>query len=296
MDIAFNKDLDFSYGKVDRLRPDLRRVICPNAGSFTLFGTGTYIIGNGDVAVVDPGPADESHIAALLAATRGERISHILVTHTHNDHSPGCRLLQQHCDAQTWAAGVHGMGRLSDGHSMGGDFDFVPDQVITDGQLISGGDWAVECLYTPGHSINHMSFALSEQPVLLCGDLVMGWSTTIIAPPDGNMKDYMQSLERLLSRNDEILYPAHGAPVADPAHYIRCLYDHRMERINQVMECVQQGISAVDSMVPVIYTELDPAMHPAAAQSVLGSLEYLIAKGQVRSTGELALKSEYKLP
>jgi len=294
LDIPFSRELDFTYGKPDQLQPGLRRVICPNSGSFTLYGTGTYIIGQGDVAIVDPGPADEAHIQALLAATTGERISHILVTHTHIDHSPGCQLLQRYCDAETWAMGPHGLGRLS-ADAAGGDFEFVPDQTIVDGQIIVGADWQVECLHTPGHSINHMSFALADD-TLLCGDLVMGWSTTIVSPPDGNMKDYMQSLEKLLQRNDRILFPAHGGPIASPNHYIRCLYDHRMQRIDQVRNCIAGGTTRVVDMVPLIYTELDTAMYGAAAHSVLGSIEYLIAANAVVSTaGQLSLEGEYKI-
>lgn len=294
MNIAFSRELEFTYGEPDQLEPDLRRVICPNSGPFTLHGTGSYIIGRGEVAIVDPGPADENHIQALLAATAGERISHILITHTHIDHSPGCKLLQQHCDAQSWAMGPHGLGRLSVDAS-GGDFEFTPDQTITDGQIIAGGDWSVECLYTPGHSINHMSFALSDD-VLLCGDLVMGWSTTIVSPPDGNMKDYMHSLERLLERTDRVLYPSHGGAIESPREYVHSLYDHRMQRIDQVRDCIASGTSQIREMVPLIYTELDPSMHGAAAQSVLASIEYLIAKGAVSSSsGGLSLKSEYKI-
>ena len=293
MDIPFSRELDFTYGKPDQLAPGLRRVICPNSGSFTLFGTGSYIIGQGEVAIVDPGPADDGHIQALLAATQGERISHILVTHTHIDHSPGCRLLQQYCDAETWAMGPHGLGRLT-ADAFGGDFDFKPDQTIVDGQIIKGDDWRVECLYTPGHSINHMSFALSED-MLLCGDLVMGWSTTIVSPPDGNMKDYMQSLERLLGRGDRVLYPAHGGPIESPQHYVRSLYEHRMQRIDQVRSCIGDGVHQVADMVPLIYTELDSSMYGAAAQSVLGSIEYLIATEAVSSSGGLSLASEYRL-
>lgn len=293
MDIAFSRELEFTYGKPDQLEPGLRRVICPNSGPFTLFGTGSYIIGRGEVAIVDPGPADESHIQALLAATTGERISHILVTHTHIDHSPGCALLQRHCDAETWAMGPHGLGRLS-ADASGGDFDFTPDQTIADGQRIGAGDWSVECLYTPGHSINHMSFALSDE-VLLCGDLVMGWSTTIVSPPDGNMKDYMHSLERLLERSDRVLYPSHGGPIDAPHAYVRSLYDHRMQRIDQVRDCIASGTRKVTDMVPVIYTELDPSMYGAAAQSVLASIEYLIAVRAVSSSSGLSLKSEYEI-
>jgi len=294
IEIPFSKELTFEYGEVERLSPHLRRVICRNPGPFTLFGTGSFIVGNGEVAIVDPGPADPQHIDALLAATAGERISHILVTHTHIDHSPGCRLLQQHCDAPTLAMGPHGLGRLQPEQASGGDYAFQPDQVLADGQCVSGKDWNLECVYTPGHSINHMSFALAEDSALLCGDVVMGWSTTIVSPPDGNMKDYMQSLELLLGRRESIYHPSHGGPVSDPHSYVTLLHAHRMQRIDQVRASIAGGQSDVSRMVPEIYTELDPKMYPAAARSVLGSIEYLIAAGVVKPV-DLSIDGVFEL-
>lgn len=294
VEIPFNNELVFEYGQVDRLSPGIRRLVCRNPGNFTLYGTGSFIVGNGRVAIVDPGPADETHIDALLKATAGETISHILVTHTHIDHSPGCRLLQQHCDAPTLAMGVHGLGRLSSEEVAGGDMEFVPDRTLEDGELVSAGDWSLECVYTPGHCMNHMSFAMREDDALLCGDVVMGWSTTIVSPPDGNMKDYMQSLERLLQRQEKTYHPSHGPSISEPLEYVRLLHAHRMERIDQVRDCIAAGHADVMEMVPLIYTELDQQMYGAAARSVLASIEYLIAAGEVKQS-PLSLDSRFVL-
>jgi len=169
-------------------------VIAENPGPFTFYGTGTYIVGRGQVAVIDPGPADQQHIDAILAATQGEVISHIFVTHTHVDHSPGCALLQQHVNAKTYAYACHGKE-----------------------------DWSLTGVFTPGHAANHMGFYLPQERALFCGDAVMGWSTTIVSPPDGNMVAYMHTLDRLLARDDDIYYPTHGAPIPNPKFvYVSC--------------------------------------------------------------------------
>ena len=228
VDIPFRRELEFSYGASDQIAPGIRRVIAENPSPFTLYGTGTYILGTGNVAVIDPGPADPAHIQALLKAVEGETISHILVTHTHMDHSPGCRILKEHCDAPTYAYGPHGAGKIEEGVPVeeGGDMEFEPDELVRDGDIIEGGDWSVECVYTPGHTSNHMCFQLREQKALFTGDHVMGWSTSIISPPDGDMAQYMASLDLLLTRDDAVYWPTHGAAIyrtparargADPA-------------------------------------------------------------------------------
>jgi glyoxylase-like metal-dependent hydrolase (beta-lactamase superfamily II) len=216
--IPYRRELEFDYGTVMQLAPGIRRVIANNPGPFTFHGTGTYILGTGKVAVIDPGPDDEAHIDAILAALPGEEVSHILVTHTHMDHSPGCRPLQAKTGAPTYAYGPHGAGKMEQGVQVeeGGDMDFEPDHLVTHGDIIRGEDWTVECVYTPGHTSNHLCFALQEQKALFTGDHVMGWSTSIISPPDGDMADYMQSLELLLERDDEIYWPTHGPSSSTP--------------------------------------------------------------------------------
>ena len=297
VEIPFRRDLAFDYGKVDEVAPGIRRVIAENPSPFTLYGTGTYILGSGKVAVIDPGPEDPAHIRALLTATSREEITHILVTHTHMDHSPGCQLLQSECDAKTYAYGPHGAGKLEEGISVeeGGDMAFDPDILVKDGEIITGGDWSVECVYTPGHTSNHMCFQLREQKALFTGDHVMGWSTSIISPPDGDMQAYMESLEKLLERDDEIYWPTHGPAITDTAGHVRAFIEHRQEREQQIRQCLKQGLSVIGDMVPVMYTGTPEYMYPAAARSVLAALEYMVAKGEVSLEGPLGLDAVYTL-
>jgi len=278
VNIPFVKTLEFEYGTADRLSPLVRRVVANNPSAFTFYGTGTYIVGNGNVAVIDPGPADQSHIDAILAATSGETITHIFVTHTHLDHSPGCALLQAHTDAKTYAMGKHGLGRARDDSEFGADWQFEPDELLSDGDAVESDNWSLAGVYSPGHAANHLSFYLVQENALFCGDAVMGWSTTIVSPPDGNMVAYMETLDRLLARNDDIYYPTHGAPVSSPQEYVRALYDHRLERERQVIDCVESGFHSIGTMLPVVYSELDPSMYPAAARSLLATIQCLIAR------------------
>ena len=216
--IPFLRELTFEYGHVEQIAPGIRRVIANNPSPFTFYGTGTYILGTGNVAVIDPGPADPAHIQAIVDGLKGETISHVLVTHTHMDHSPGCALLKAHTDAPTYAFGPHGAGKLEQGVPVeeGGDMDFRPDELVKHGDVIQGDDWSVECVYTPGHTSNHMCFQLREHKALFTGDHVMGWSTSIISPPDGDMMAYMVSLELLLERDDDVYWPTHGPAITEP--------------------------------------------------------------------------------
>lgn len=287
--IPYNGKPNFEYGVVDQLSVNIRRVICNNPGPFTFTGTGTYIIGRDEVAVIDPGPADETHIQALLEATNGERIEHILVTHTHMDHSPGCALLKQYCDAPTYAYGPHGSGEF------GADLEFHPDILLTDKDQLRVGDLTLEAVHTPGHASNHLSFGLAQEQALFCGDVVMGWSSTIVVPPDGNMKSYMASLKLLMRRDDSVYYPTHGAPIDNPQLFVSALYEHRRERAQQVLDVLERGKASVGELVPVIYSELDPSMYPAAEQSLLATLEFLSEKGLVVAAGLFENKTTYQL-
>lgn len=294
IEIPFNKEPEFTHGIADNLSPLVRRVIANNPGPFTYTGTGTYVIGTGKVAVIDPGPADTTHIEAILAAVEGETISHILVTHTHIDHSPGCRLLQKKCDAQTWAYGSHGLGKPRNDAEFGADYDFKPDVIVTDGQTIEGADWSLRCVHTPGHAANHLSFWLKQENALFCGDAVMGWSTTIVSPPDGNMKDYMDTLALLKARDDKIFYPTHGSPVTNPQEYLKALYQHRVEREEQALACIARGVDTIADMVPIIYSELDTAMHPAAAMSLFATVECLALQGRL-TADSITPTARYKI-
>jgi len=286
--IPYRRELEFDYGSVTQLAPGIRRVIANNPGPFTFHGTGTYILGTGQVAVIDPGPDDTDHIEAILAALDGETVSHILVTHTHMDHSPGCRLLKELTGAPTFAYGPHGAGKLEQGVQVeeGGDMDFTPDHLVRHGDIIQGGDWTVECVYTPGHTSNHMCFALQEQKALFTGDHVMGWSTSIISPPDGDMAAYMQSLELLLDRDDAVYWPTHGPSIIDPETHVRAYIAHRIEREDQILKCIDEGTHNIRDMVPLMYRDTPEFMYPAAARSVLAAMENLLRKNQVVVDGD----------
>ena len=297
VEIPYRRELDFEYGQVDTLAPGIRRVIANNPGPFTFSGTGTYILGTGTVAVIDPGPDDQEHIDAILAALEGESISHILVTHTHMDHSPGCKKLQAACDAPTYAYGRHGAGKIEQGINVeeGGDMDFDPDHLVRHGDIIEGGDWSVECVYTPGHTSNHMCFALREQKALFSGDHVMGWSTSIVSPPDGDMSEYMDSLELLLDRDDVIYWPTHGPCIEEPKAHVRAFIQHRQEREQQIIDCLEQGIFNIREMVPAMYHDTPEFMYPAAARSVLAAMDNLLKKQRVVLASGAGLEGEYRL-
>ncbi|WP_416896846.1 MAG: MBL fold metallo-hydrolase [Minwuia sp.] len=293
--IPFIRELDIEYGEVDRLTPLIRRVVCPNPGAFTFKGTGTYIIGEGNVAVIDAGPADPKHVDAILRATEGETITHQLVTHTHVDHSPGARLLKEKTGAKTWAYGPHGSGKDGPKVEEGGDFDFDPDHQVRDGDVIEGDGWSVECVHTPGHTSNHICFALREEKALFTGDHIMGWSTTIVSPPDGDMTDYFNSLDKLLARDDAIYYPTHGAPIRDVHNYVQAYKSHRQLRENQILDVLKSGPKTIPEMVAVMYADVDKSLHRAAARSVYAHLVHMTGDGRVKTDGAPTEKSVYSV-
>ncbi len=296
--IPFRRELEFEYGQVAQVAPGIRRVIARNPSPFTFHGTGTYILGQGRVAVIDPGPADPDHIAALLAATQGEIISHILVTHTHMDHSPGCALLREHTDAKTYAYGPHGSGQTEDSVKVeeGADLAFMPDVRVTHGELIVGDGWEVESVYTPGHTSNHMCYQLRGARALFTGDHVMAWSTSVISPPDGDMKAYMASLALLLERDDSIYWPTHGPAVLDTKAHVQAFIAHRQEREAQILVCIEKGVTLIRDMVPLMYTDLPEFMYPAAARSVYAAVVFMVQRGElVAEDGRLAIDSRFLL-
>ena len=285
-DIRFNRRLDFEYGVLETVAPSVRRVIARNPSPFTFHGTGTYVIGQGRVAVIDPGPALDDHIDALVDGLRGETVTHVLVTHTHLDHSPGCALLRRFTAAPTHGFGPHGSGRRAAGEESvvveeGADFEFAPDVEVRDGDVIECEGFSFECVHTPGHTSNHMCYRLREARALFCGDHVMGWSTTIVSPPDGHMGTYIASLERLLEDDDRTYWPTHGAPIPDPKPYVESLLEHRLRRARQVEACLRDGIDTVPEMVKRLYHDLPAHMHPAAARSVLSTIGLLVERGEV---------------
>ncbi len=295
--VPFVKEFEFEYGKTATLTPRIRRVVARNPGPFTFHGTGTYILGRGRVAVVDPGPVDEKHLRAILAATRGEVITHILVTHTHRDHSPGCRPLRGYCDAKTYGFGPHGAGQLDRDAAMGkgADLDFEPDVLVGNGEIIQGGDWSIECVHTPGHTSNHMCFQVREEKALLTGDHIMAWSTSVISPPDGDMGAYVNSLSRLLERNDEIYWPAHGGAIENPKPFVKAFIRHRERREQQILACIRAGKTDIARMVPAMYEHLPPAMFPAASRSVYAALVFLVEKGELAHPETLDITASFEL-
>lgn len=295
--IPFRRELEFEYGEVAEVAPDIRRVVANNPSPFTLYGTGTYIIGRGEVAVIDPGPADEAHIGAILEATRGETITHMLVTHTHMDHSPGCRLLAEHTDAKTYAFGSHGAGKVEAGVVVeeGGDMAFEPDVTVRDGDVIDGAGWSVECVHTPGHTSNHICYGFGKARALFSGDHVMGWSTSVISPPDGDMSDYMASLELLLARDDALYWPTHGPAITDPKPHVRAFIEHRREREREILRCLSAGQRRIAEMVPTVYANVPAYLHAAAARSVFAAMAVLVDRGDVACDGEPTVDATYRL-
>jgi len=298
--IPYRKDLEFEYRRCDRLSPLIRRVIAENPSPFSYHGTGTYIVGRGNVAVIDPGPPMPEHIDAILAAVEGETISHILVTHTHIDHSPGCALLKERCGAETYAFGPHGTPRPeptneSDHMAEGADFDFRPDHTVEHGDVIERDGWTVECVHTPGHTSNHICFALREERTLFTGDHVMGWSTSVIVPPDGNMRAYMESLNLLLEREDKMYWPTHGPSIVEPKPHVEAFIAHRRERESQIYDCISKGTHRIEEMVPLMY-QIPEFMYPAAAKSVLAQIYFMVERGDLTTPGDPTPDAEYFLP
>jgi glyoxylase-like metal-dependent hydrolase (beta-lactamase superfamily II) len=297
MAIAFLREPPPVYGVAQALSPLVRRIVAKNPGPFTYHGTGTYVIGRGEVAVVDPGPDSHEHVAALLAALPGERITHLLVTHTHVDHSPAVRLLRERIAARSFGYGPHAQGRFERGARVeaGGDASFVPQVALRHGDVIEGDGWSIECVHTPGHCSNHLCFALREERVLLTGDHVMGWSTSVVSPPDGDMGEYLRSLELLLGRDDRALLPAHGPAIETPAAFVGALIEHRRERERQILACVQHGVDRIADMVPRMYRDTPAVLHPAAARSVLAHVLHLLERGALRTDDAPGLQARYQL-
>lgn len=287
MSIPFLKDDPLPPGEVQQVAPGIRRILCGNPGPFTFRGTNTWLVGGGSsVALIDPGPADEAHLAAILRATEGERITHILVSHTHRDHSPGAAALQAATGAPTHGFGPHVTPPDQGGE--GGDHAFRPDVTLADGAALQGGDWRLSAIHTPGHCANHLCFALEGTGVLFSADHVMSWSTSVVSPPDGDMAAYMASLARLAARDDRLFLPGHGPPLPDPAPFVAALAAHRREREAMVADALRRaGRATARELVPPVYgPSLDERLVPAAARSLLAHLIKLEREGAARREGE----------
>jgi glyoxylase-like metal-dependent hydrolase (beta-lactamase superfamily II) len=299
-DVPFNRNFPLKPGMAEEVMPGVRRVLCNNPSPFTFTGTVSYIVGRGKVAIIDPGPDDEAHAQALLDAVRGETVTHILVTHTHRDHSPNTPRIKAATGAPVYAEGVHRASRpYYDSEKMstesGADRDFKPDIEIRDGDVIAGDGWTLEAVATPGHTANHMAFAWPERKVLFVGDHVMGWSTSIVAPPDGSMIDYMASLHRLAARDDHLYFSGHGPEIPDAQKFVRFLIRHRQAREASILHRLAKGEADIPTIVRASYIGIDPRLTGAAGYSVLAHLEDLVARGVVATDGDPVIGGSYRL-
>ncbi|TJV40630.1 MAG: MBL fold metallo-hydrolase [Mesorhizobium sp.] len=292
--LKFDTSFDPGYGHGIEVAADVRRITARNPSPFTFHGTNSYIIGRDTLAVIDPGPNDEAHLRTLLDVIAGRPVSHIFVSHTHRDHSPLATRLKERTGAAVLAEGPHRPARpLHTGETnaldASADAAFVPDIALPDGALVAGDGWAIRTVLTPGHTANHAAFALEGTGILFSADHVMAWATSIVAPPDGAMADYMASLDRLIERGDRLLLPGHGGPVTEPRNFMRGLKTHRKMRERAILERVRTGDRTIPDMVKAIYRDTDPRLHGAAGLSVLAHLEDLVARGMVSTDAAPAI-------
>jgi glyoxylase-like metal-dependent hydrolase (beta-lactamase superfamily II) len=289
---------DVQYGSLDQLTPLIGRVVANNPSKFTYRGTGTYIVGRHDVAVIDPGPDNADHKASLERALEGKNVVGIVVTHCHTDHVPLAAWLHEETGAPTFAIGSHPRpiedevvddepddttDEEDDGIREHIDHDFAPTRAVVDGEaFLRAEDWSLTAVHTPGHTSNHMCVALDVGNALFTGDHVMGWSTTVVSPPDGNMADYITSLEKVIARGDAVLYPTHGNPVTDPQPFLRAYLEHRLEREAAILRVLGSGKDTIDEIVAVLYVDVRKELHKAAGRSVLAHLVKLVHDGRVR--------------
>ena len=304
----FDRNPEVAYGVAEVVAPGVRRITCRNPSAMTFTGTRSYLVGQGEVALIDPGPDDRAHLAAIAAALEpGERIAHILVTHSHVDHSPGARAVAEATGAPVHAFGPHGAGlsetmrrlkadRVALGGGEGGDRGFRPEHTMTEGETVGTESWALTALHTPGHLSNHICLALEGTGILFTGDTVMGWATTLVSPPEGDMAAFMATLRRLSGRADDRLYlPGHGHPVTDPAAMLGFQIAHREERMAQILAELAAGPADAGELARAIYTDVDPELLPAARRNVLATLIGLLDQGRVAVRGPLSDAAVFEL-
>lgn len=283
--LNFKTDMAFTYGEPSEIAPGVRRIVANNGGPLTFHGTNTYLVGTAALAVIDPGPADAAHRDAILRAAGDKPITHILVTHRHRDHVDGTLALKQATSAKTHAFdGTRSLRGMTVNTPTGREFidlDFVPDQDLKEGEVVEGEDWQLDVVHTPGHAPDHLCFALKPQKILFSGDHVMSWNTSVIAPPEGRMADYITSLEKLLDRDDHLYLPGHGGRLENPQRTVRAYLLHRKLREQSILEAVRNGHSTISSLASVIYSGVPPSVAGAAALSVLAHVELLHARGLV---------------
>ena len=296
--IPFDRSLDAGSNTMQSVSPLVRRLIANNGGPFTFTGTCTYVVGHGAVSVIDPGPNDPHHLAALLDALAGETVARIVVTHTHRDHSPGATALRVATGAPIVGCAPYVPGlpsaatdlRASDAAN---DAAYRPDRVLADGESVAGPGYDLVAVATPGHASNHLAFALPQEKALFSGDHVMAWSTTVVAPPDGSMRAYMASLDTLQQRDDDVYWPGHGGPVRKPRRFVKALAQHRRHREAAILHRIAEGDRAVETLVARLYSDLAPSLKSAAALSVLAHLQDLGERGLVRIDGPLGPKARF---
>lgn len=297
--MEFNTQFEPSYGVTQSVQAGVERLTANNPSPFTFYGTNSYLVGTESLAIVDPGPNDDAHFEALMRAIDGRSVSHVFVSHTHRDHSPLAARLKEATGAVTVAEGVHRAARIlrtDEGNPLdaSADMDFRPDIFVRNGDRIVGDGWEMETVLTPGHTANHAAYALVGSGILFSADHVMAWSTSIVAPPDGSMADYMASLDRLLTRSDRVYLPGHGGPVTSPAAFVRGLKAHRKMRERAILERILAGDCRISDIVRAIYRETDPRLHGAAALSVLAHLEDMVAMGLVQTDSDITLDATYR--
>jgi glyoxylase-like metal-dependent hydrolase (beta-lactamase superfamily II) len=297
MAIPFVRDFTFEYETLEQVSPLIGRLVARNPGSFTYTGTGVYIIGDEDVAVIDPGPDSAEHFEALKSALAGRKVTHVLVTHSHQDHSPLARPLADWAGCEVYAKGPAPSSMQGAVLEAGEDLTFKPDRLIGDGWTCSGSGWTIAAMETPGHTANHVCYALLEENALFSGDHIMGWSTSVISPPDGSMSQYLDSLRKVERGGFDVIYPSHGAPITeDPSGFVRAYIAHRERREEGIIGALKAGDRSIAEIVRRIYTDVESSLHPAACHSVLAHMIHLHDRGRVRSSdGEALIGSHYTL-
>ncbi|MAR78628.1 MAG: MBL fold metallo-hydrolase [Rhodospirillaceae bacterium] len=296
MQIKFKSDMNFSYGVSTNLSNKVRRIIAKNPSNFTLHGTGTYIIGKGDVAIIDPGPDDDEHINSILNELKNENVTHIFVTHTHKDHSSAANKLHNLTKAPLYGFGKH-RKKIDNKLPLveeGADYEFSPNIKVRDNNIFEGETWKLRAIHTPGHTSNHLCYELIEEKTLFSGDHLMGWSTTVISPPDGSMEDYLKSLKKLLDFSFDICWPTHGPSISNIKEFIKLVINHRIKRENQILKSLKSTDKIID-IVKKLYKDKDPALYPAASQSILAHLIYLVDKKIVTSENNPSINSKFTL-
>lgn len=295
---SFRTAFDPAHGNMVQIEEGIQRITAPNESAFTFRGTNTYILGDKSVAVIDPGPAIDSHYELLIDSLKGRTVTHIIVTHTHMDHSPLATRLAKDTGAPIYAEGPHRDSRelhLGEINSFdaAADREFKADHEIADNGIIEGDGWKLQAIHTPGHTKNHSCFALLDTPLMFSGDHVMAWATSIVAPPDGSMADYMSSLSKLAERSETTYFPGHGGRLERAPEFVRALRAHRKMRETAVLSRIRAGDRSIPDIVKVIYKDTDPRLHGAAGLSVFAHIEDLVGQGKILCEGPPSLNSEY---